>query len=59
MLHLQHYIHIHHILNKNPNMVFSSFSPIVRAVGRPRKAISETIKRNLDFNGLNVCKHDL
>ena len=29
-------------------------SPIARDSGRPRKSIGETIKRDLEFNGLNV-----
>ena len=29
-------------------------SPISRVGGRPRKTITETIKRNLEFNGLSI-----
>ena len=29
-------------------------NPVARDIERPRKIIGETIKRDLDFNGLNV-----
>ena len=29
-------------------------SPIARGRGRPRKTISETIEKSLDFNGLSI-----